>query len=164
MYVRGKYFWYGEDLTDAFAIRKKVFGDEQGMKDEVLFDDMDKVAVHAIVYNDKDEPIASGRIINDEGNYRIGKIAVLPEARGKLYGDFLVRMLVDKGYLAGATTIQVQSQIHAVGFYEKIGFKKSGNVFVDNNDGLTVQPMELPKGSLCKECQNNNVSRETSEN
>lgn len=151
--VRGKYFWYGEDLTDAFEIRSRVFVDEQKMDKDVVFDEDDKVSVHAIVYDTNEKPIASGRIFNDGTEYRIGKIAVLPEARGKKYGDFLVRMLVDKGYLAGADNIKVRSQLHAVPFYEKIGFRKCGNVFVDTKDGLTVQPMELPKGCLCKECQ-----------
>ena len=153
MYVKGKYLWYGDDLNDAFNIRKKVFGEEQKMKNEVLFDELDKVSVHAVVYDENEKPVASGRVAKDENEYRIGKIAVLPEARGKKFGDFLVRMLVDKAYLAGADTVKVRSQLHAVGFYEKIGFEKCGNVFVDPNDGLTVQPMELPKGSLCKECQ-----------
>lgn len=153
MYVKGKYLWYGDDLSEAYEIRKKVFNEEQQIPEKVLFDELDKVSVHAIVYDENEKPVASGRIARDEEEYRIGKIAVLPEARGKKLGDFLVRMLVDKAYLAGAETIKVRAQLHAVGFYEKIGFKKAGNVFVDSNDGLTVQPMELPKGSLCKECQ-----------
>lgn len=153
MYVKGKYLWYGDDLDDVFKIRRKVFGEEQKMSEEVLFDELDKVSVHAIVYDENEKPVASGRIAKDGDEYRIGKIAVLADSRGKKFGDFLVRMLVDKAYLAGANTIMVRAQLHAVGFYEKIGFKKCGNVFTDTRDGLTVQPMELPKGSLCKECQ-----------
>lgn len=149
--IRGVYLWYGDDLEDAYRIRRKVFVEEQKMREEDVFDSLDKVSVHAIVYDENENPVASGRIAVDGEEYRIGKIAVLEQCRGKKFGDFLVRMLVDKGYLAGAKTVMVRSQIHAVPFYEKIGFVKCGKVFVDT-DGLTVQPMELKKGALCKEC------------
>ena len=153
--IRGIYLWNGDDLSDAFKIRKLVFQEEQGMDQNNVFDGLDKVSVHAVVYNEDEKAVASGRIVCDNEEYRIGKIAVIKEERGKKYGDFLVRRLVDKGYLAGASTVKVHSQIHAISFYEKIGFKKCGNVFFDI-DGLEVQPMELVKGSLCKECNSKN--------
>lgn len=151
--IRGKYFWNGDDLTDANQIRKTVFVDEQEMKEGDVFDSLDTVSIHAVVYDENEKAVASGRITLDGEEYRIGKIAVLKEARGQGFGDFIVRMLVDKGYLAGAATVMVRSQIHAIPFYEKIGFVKCGEIFRDL-DGLEVQPMELIKGSLCKECSN----------
>jgi predicted GNAT family N-acyltransferase len=143
---------YGDNLKEAFEIRNEVFVCEQGMNEKDVFDDYDKVSVHAVVYNEENKPVASGRIAFDGTQYRIGKIAVRKKARGQKLGDFLVRMLIDKGYIAGADAIYVRAQLHAIGFYEKIGFSKDGEVFTDI-DGLKVQPMILKKGALCKECQ-----------
>lgn len=153
--IRGIYLWNGDDLTDAFKIRKQVFQKEQQMKEENVFDFLDETSVHVVLYDENEKAVASGRISHIQEEYRIGKIAVLKEERGNKYGDFLVRMLVDKGYLAGASTIKVHAQLHAVSFYKKIGFKNCGVVFIDI-DGLEVQPMELVRGELCKECTNCN--------
>lgn len=151
--IRGKYFWCGDDLTDAYQIRKTVFVDEKGMLENRIFDSLDEVSVHAVVYNEKDSPVASGRIALDGDEYRIEKVAVLEEARGQKFGDFLVRMLIDKGYLAGAMTVTTRALPNTIEFFEKIGFVKTGKPFI-TTEGENVQPMELVKGSLCKDCKN----------
>ena len=152
--IRGKYFMYGDDLMEAYEIRREVFVNEQKIKENEVFDNLDMVSVHAVVYDEDNKPVASGRIAFDGKEYRIGKIAVCKSSRGQKLGDFLVKMLIDKGYLAGADAVHVRAQLHAVGFYEKIGFVKNGVVFTDT-DNLVVQPMILIKGALCKECQKN---------
>ena len=42
-----------------------------------------------------------------EEYYKIGRIAVKKECRGKKYGDFIVRMLVDKAFTMGAKEVFV---------------------------------------------------------
>ena len=81
---------------EAEAIRRKVFIEEQGFSEEEQFDGRDERAWHLVV-DEAGKNAATGRIIiDDEGNWKIGKIAVLPEFRGMHIGDFTVRLLVDR--------------------------------------------------------------------
>ncbi|MDR1699650.1 MAG: GNAT family N-acetyltransferase, partial [Lachnoclostridium sp.] len=108
--ITGKYLWNGDDLKDAYDIRRRVFIDELGREEINVFDNFDKISVHGIIYNEEKKAVASGRIFYDGEIYRIEKIAVLIEERNKGYGEFLVKMLIDKGFEAGASDINVRTQ------------------------------------------------------
>lgn len=149
--IKGVYLNGEEDLTDAFSIRRKVFIEEQKVPEEIEMDELDAYAIHAVAY-DGDKAVATGRIIYDGDTYKIGRIAVLKEERGKQYGDFIVRMLVDKAFLHGAKEVLLGAQLPAVGFYEKIGFKPCGEEFEEA--GIPHIPMKLQHDGLCKKCQN----------
>ena len=156
MLVQGKYLHYGDDLTDVFEIRKKVFQMEQGVPSEDEFDAIDDLAIHVIVYttDTNKRPVATGRVYFDGQNYRIGRVAVLKEERGKYYGDFAVRMLANKAFLAGASDIFIHAQTSVKSFYEKIGFQVDGDDFVEA--GIKHIPMVIKSGALCKKCDNIN--------
>jgi predicted GNAT family N-acyltransferase len=119
----------GEDLTDAFFIRKKVFIEEQKIDVNIDFDDLDKDAIHVVAYEDN-YPVGTGRLINKENIYIIGRIAVLKEKRGNYYGDLIVRMLIKKAFDSGAEFVDIHSQLSAISFYKKIGFKEYGKKYV----------------------------------
>lgn len=148
--IEGKFKAGTDDLSDAFEIRKQVFHIEQGVDPALEFDQWDKKAVHVVVYNGS-KAVATGRVLKMEETYKIGRIAVLKEERGKQYGDFLVRMLIDRAFQAGAAEVTVGAQLHAVGFYEKIGFHSYGNEYEEA--GIRHIPMKIGKQDLCKKCK-----------
>ncbi len=152
MYIKGTFLHYGDALDEIFDIRKKVFQDELGVseKEERTEDDID--AIHAVAYKIEDEktPVATGRIIIENGKYKIGRIAVLKEERGKQYGDFIVKMLVNKGFLSGAEEVYVGALKHAISFYKKIGFEECGEPYTDM--GMLHYPMKISQGGVCKKC------------
>lgn len=152
MYIKGRFISYGEPLNEVFAIRKAVFQDEQGMTNDMDQDGKDKEAVHVVAYEigNENRPVATGRICMLDNEFRIGKIAVLKEERGKYYGDFVVRMLVDKAFLLGAKKVSVSAITTAVHFYEKIGFHKTGEEYMEN--GTPHVMMYLDQGDLCSKC------------
>lgn len=154
MLVQGKFLHYGDDLSDVFNIRKQVFQIEQGVSPEEEFDEVDDLAIHVIVYasDSNKHPVATGRVFYDGESYRIGRVAVLKSERGKKYGDFAVRMLVNKAFLAGAKEILINAQVNVVPFYEKIGFRAYGDEFVEA--GINHISMKISSGNLCKECEN----------
>ena len=152
MYIRGKYLYGNKDVEEVMDIRRKVFCEEQEFDESVTFDEYDSLAIHALVYNEEDVPVASGRIIINNDEFLIGRIGVLKEERGKKIGDFLVRMLVDKVFSLGGDCVVVHSQLHAIKFYKKIGFVLVGEVFEEN--GVPHQRLEIKNGQLCKECNN----------
>ena len=86
-------------------------------------------------------PVATGRLIFLENWFKIGRIAVKKECRGKHYGDFVVRMLLDKAFSMGAKEVFVGAQAHAISFYERIGFVKQEEEYYEetmyDNDQLS---------------------------
>lgn len=149
--IQGKYLYYGDNLSEVFNIRRKVFVDEQGVKEEEEFDDYDDLAVHALVYdNGNSKPVATGRVYHDGKNYRIGRIAVLKEERGKYYGDFVVRLLVNKAFLSGAEEVFINAQVAAVPFYAKIGFQSYGDIFEEA--GIKHISMKVELNNICQKC------------
>jgi len=154
MLVQGKYLYYSDDMSEAFEIRKQVFQMEQGVLAEEEFDEYDDLAVHVLVFATEESrrAVATGRVFFDGENYRIGRVAVLKKERGKKYGDFVVRMLANKAFLAGAKEILINAQISVIPFYEKIGFISCGQEFEEA--GIPHVPMKLISGSLCKDCNN----------
>lgn len=148
--IEGKFLSGQDDLAEVFYIRKKVFVDEQGISPEEEFDLLDQDAVHVLIFSGN-KPVATGRLLLDDGKYKAGRIAVLKEERGKMYGDFVVRILADHAFQAGAEHINVGAQISARGFYEKIGFVCCGEEYEEA--GIPHIPMELKKSTLCSACQ-----------
>ena len=141
-----------EEIT---PIRREVFGTEQGWCDDILFDETDETAIQAIVYKDMNRtiPVGVGRLhkLEAEGDFKIGRIAVKKEERGQGYGDFIVRMLVDKGLMMGADRVLVGAQPHAIAFYEKIGFRSIGETYTEA--GILHTVMEIRQNTVCKACQ-----------
>jgi Predicted acyltransferase len=151
--VKGKILNYDDDLTEAFEIRKQVFIDELRIPPQNEFDEEDYMAVHALVYNEQfDEPVATGRVAFDGEHYRIEHVAVLKNERKKGYGDFIVRILINKAIMAGAQEIYIDAFKITVPFYEKIGFQVVGEEFVKS--GICYVPMKIINGNLCKKCIN----------
>ena len=156
MFIQGKYFYYGDDISAAFEIRKQVFVIEQGVAAEEEFDSLDDLSVHVLVYalGESQRAVATGRVYYDGQNYRIGRVAVLKDERGKKYGDFVVRMLANKAFLSGAQEVYINAQVTAIPFYEKIGFICFGEEFVEAD--IKHISMKLISGSLCRDCSSTN--------
>lgn len=71
--------------TEAKTIREKVFMEEQGFKNE--FDEYDEMVPHAVLFMEGCA-VATGRLLPGErsGDFIIGRVAVLPEFRGRNLG------------------------------------------------------------------------------
>ncbi|MCH5273117.1 MAG: GNAT family N-acetyltransferase [Lachnospiraceae bacterium] len=154
--ICGRYYLGLDHMEEIAPIRREVFGTELGFPEDIIFDETDELAVQAVVYKDIDRtiPVGVGRLYrtDEEKEYKIGRIAVKKEERGQGFGDFIVRMLVDKGLMMGADRVVVGAQPHAVKFYEKIGFRPTGETYTEAGKEHTV--MEIRQGTVCKACQN----------
>lgn len=165
MYIQGKFKEIGDDLSDVFEIRRKVFIEEQGKTKSEEFDEYDKEAIFCVVYEQSDNvndvlnhkpiSVATGRLVLlEDGSFKIGRIAVLKEFRGKKYGDMVVKMLVNKAFLSGAEKVYVSAQVRAKGFYETIGFEEYGDIYKEF--GVEHISMVLYQGKLCTLCSHKN--------
>jgi predicted GNAT family N-acyltransferase len=144
MLIEGKLLSYGDDISEAFRIRHQVFIEELGIPKETVFDGLDDQAIHVIVYEEDPEwktragkcsvkkAVATGRINYDGEICTMGYIAVLKEYRGRMYGDFTVRMLLNKAFTSGINCVHVDTPQSVQGFYQTIGFCHTGRNYVNN--------------------------------
>lgn len=128
--ITTKLFSGKDDIQEALEVRKAVFINEQGISERIERDEYDKVAEHVIVY-ENGIPLATGRLLREDNQYTIGRVAVLKEHRSKKLGAVVVNALVEKAFKNGASEVQIHAQKWVQGFYEKLGFRVYGDVFVE---------------------------------
>ncbi len=123
-----EYKWFPAGvIDDSFRkLRIDIFVKEQGVPEENEFDDYDMQVPHLVIFLDG-EAVATGRVIPyGEDTVKIGRIAVKKDKRGLRLGEKIVLELLRKSKEDGAKTVCVGAQTHAVGFYEKCGFRLLG--------------------------------------
>lgn len=140
--VTNRWFLGVEDITDALSIRKKVFIDEQSCPIEIERDAYDKGAMHVVLYA-QDKPVGCGRIVVKDTCFKLGRIAVLKHARGKHYGDLILRLLLLKSFNMGAIKVRLGAQINAATFYQRFGFVAYGKNYIEAN--IEHVPMQVTK-------------------
>ena len=111
--------FYNELHKDCVHIREVIFVQEQGFMYE--FDDIDQICLHAVFYING-QPIATGRTFCKGGVWYIGRIAVMPEYRGRDIGSEMVRTLEAEARRQGADSTTLAAQCRAAEFYEKLGY------------------------------------------
>lgn len=133
---------FDSEFESVRSIRTAVFTNEQGADAGGEFDSLDSTADFVLLYDGK-SAAATARVVLIDKGYKIGRIAVLKEYRGKGYGNAVVRAVTEKAFEKGAHEVFVDAQNYAVPFYEKIGFKVIGEELIDR--GLPHIPMCVEK-------------------
>ncbi|WP_336949452.1 GNAT family N-acetyltransferase [Acinetobacter junii] len=110
---------------DAKFIRKQVFIIEQNIPEEEEWDDQDMISDHFVVY-DQDQPIATARLLQ---NNSVGRVAVLKAYRGQGIGRMIMLEIIRQAHQQDRTFLQLSSQVHAISFYEKLGFSIQGDAY-----------------------------------
>lgn len=115
---------------DAARIREEVFMKEQGFHDE--FDSTDKTAAHIVLYIEG-IPAGTCRFFpgQEEGEYVIGRIAVLKEYRGEGLGSKVLTAAESAIQDAGGQKAILHAQQQARLFYEKLGYTAYGEPDLD---------------------------------
>lgn len=118
--------------SDAAAIRREVFMEEQGFREE--FDEIDKTAVHLVMY-EKGEPIAVCRYYPDpEPNcWRFGRLAIRKPYRVGGRGRALLAAAEADILQAGGQKVRLSAQVRVQGFYEKCGYRAVGDIYLDED-------------------------------
>src|ERR1700688_1771477 len=109
-------------MARAYAIRRRVFIEEQSVPEEIELDADDAHAFHALATIGKDA-IGCGRMLDHgDGEVKIGRMAVLPEFRGTGVGAHILRFLIDRARARGLRRAILHAPLTADGFYLKEGF------------------------------------------
>jgi predicted GNAT family N-acyltransferase len=117
-----------KDAGSALAdIRRHVFIEEQSVPESLEWDGMDDDAVHVLAL-DATHAIGCARMLSGG---RIGRMAVLPEWRGRGVGRAMLETLIALSREQGLAHVSLSAQTHAIPFYAKSGFKVCSEIYDD---------------------------------
>ncbi len=115
-----------EELEKAFAIRRKVFVEEQNCPPELEWENEDE-SIHFLAELNG-EPCGACRWRKTDQGYKLERFAVLKEYRGKRIGQALMAAAL-ADLPDDAHYIYLNAQLHALPLYARFGFIAEGNQF-----------------------------------
>lgn len=119
------------DYQQSLEIRREVFVSEQGVPAELEVDEFEQSSVHFLCRLG-DVAVATGRLRRKDSYCKFERIATLAAYRGHGYGILLMQFMQD---YARAHYPELAPYMHAqtpaVGFYEKLGWRKTGAEFYE---------------------------------
>ena len=125
-----------EELDLGFALRIKVFVEEQNVPIELELDDKDHSmnTVHIGYFND-DKLIGVARLIDmDKDVIHIGRVVIDKEYRGQGIGRELIIGCenIAQQILKRKTIIELSAQIQAENFYKSLGYNRvNDKIYLD---------------------------------
>jgi predicted GNAT family N-acyltransferase len=118
---------YGDPaLTEAFAIRRKVFVDEQHCPADLEYEN-DDVSTHFLAMSDG-VPCGAARWRQTANGIKLERFAVLPEYRGRGVGAHLLEAVL-ADVPRSAKKIYLNAQLSAMDFYLRFRFMPVGERF-----------------------------------
>ncbi|MED0970447.1 GNAT family N-acetyltransferase [Bacillus paramycoides] len=133
------------DLETAFHIRKEVFVKEQGVPLEDEFDTFDRIGEeckHILVYYNE-LPVGTGRIRFVDGIGKLERISILKDYRKYGLGKVIIQALEEIARNKEANKVKLHGQTHAEGFYKKLGYQTSSDVFMEDGIPHILMTKEL---------------------
>ena len=127
-------------FMEAADIRRAVFIEEQKVPSAMEWDPHDNVSAHLILYY-LGKPAGTLRFYPDLNRQHIGRVAVLPEYRGRGFGKLLLERCLTEGRRLGFVRAILSSQSEKIGFYSAFGFQAAGEEFMEA--GILHRRMEL---------------------
>ena len=134
-----------DDLRIAFHIRKEVFVKEQNVLLEEEFDEFDtmnELSEHILVYYN-DQPVGTGRVrwVDDFG--KLERICILEPYRKFGLGKVTIGTLEEIAEEKGLSRVKLHGQTHAEGFYKKLGYQTSSDIFMEDGIPHVLMTKEL---------------------
>ncbi|MEP0155045.1 GNAT family N-acetyltransferase [Pseudophaeobacter sp.] len=119
------------DFATCLALRHTVFVKEQGVPVAEEQDAFDAVATHLLA-QDGSTPVGTARILFQGDVAKVGRVCVLQSARGTGLGADVIRAAIEIAQKTpGIARVKLGAQIHALGFYTKLGFQAFGPIYDD---------------------------------
>ena len=111
-------------------IREQVFVRELEIPRTLEWDGKDARAVHLVAESHLGLPIGTARML---ASGQIGRMAVLAQWRGRGVGYRLLQTLLEIAKEEAYPNPWLNAQASALAFYEKAGFTRSGNEYLEAN-------------------------------
>lgn len=114
------------ELKEAFGVRKKVFVEEQGISEDLEFDNRDREALHVIVA-DAERVISTARVIFLTAHQaKLERMAVLRPFRRRGIGSRIISFLNEELKNRQVEQVVLHAQYAVVAFYKSCGFEELG--------------------------------------
>ena len=126
-----------DDLPAICDIRRMVFIEEQQIPANLEWDGLDADCRHVLAFSQSDEAVGTGRLL---ANGRIGRMAVLPDWRGRGIGTAILDALLQLARREDHPRVSLHAQRTVARFYRNAGFRETGEVFMEA--GIEHVPME----------------------
>jgi predicted GNAT family N-acyltransferase len=121
-----------EDRDAAYALRRSVFEEEQGIPRPLDRDPHDFNADHVVAFDAEGRCIGTGRIVRlDQRTCQVGRQATAPSYRKSGVGAAVLGTLERMARMRGVAELTVHAQLPAEPFYRSQGFERGGEPFVD---------------------------------
>ncbi len=120
-----------------FDVRDAVFTVEQGITDPPDIDEYDTDALHFLA-EDGAGPAGTARIVAKGDAAKIGRVAVLKSHRGTGLGAKIMKAVTTEAKARGFRFAVLESQTHAMAFYENLGFVAEGSEYDDGSGILHI--------------------------
>jgi predicted GNAT family N-acyltransferase len=134
-----KLIQYGSDeYNQAAQLRYQLFYREHGIPFELIFDAHEEQDLHlAITARSDNRVLAYGRLGQTHFNeFQIYQMVVLPEYQGQRLGTRLLQGLIEAAIERGADRVVLNARVTKIQFYQKLGFKRVGDVFASSMTGV----------------------------
>lgn len=132
-----------EDERAIREVRTAVFVEEQNVPVELDFDGLDGSCQHVLAVAPDGRAVGTARMLDDG---HIGRMAVLQDWRGRGVGTRMLEALLARAVGMGLRRVLLHSQDHAAPFYERLGFVKVGDCFMDAGIPHYRMDKNLPEG------------------
>lgn len=121
------------DYQKCLEIRKKVFIEEQGVSPDIELDEFEDDSLHFLIkMNEK--VVGASRLRKKEWYLKFERIAVLSTFRGQGIGKILMQGMREYARnVHPESLLAMHAQTRALSFYEKLGWKKIGDTFLEAN-------------------------------
>lgn len=109
----------------AYSVRVQGMNRRHHISLREEFDEHDGDESKYIVILDDTYPVATCRFYElDQRSVLVGRVVVLPEYRGQHLGSMVIKEAEKWIAELGYANIRIESRVEAVGFYEKLGYKR----------------------------------------
>lgn len=140
-----------EEYEAVLRIRTEVFIEEQEVPEEL---ELDPLQGHNFLLWEDSSPIGTGRYLVKQGLVKYERIAILKAFRGRGVGKLLMEHMQADAKKRFPDHLNVMhAQVYATPFYEKLGWRAIGDVFLDADieHKWMVIPPENPELLTCRD-------------
>jgi predicted GNAT family N-acyltransferase len=136
------------DREAAYALRRRVFEEEQNVPRPLDRDAADHQANHVVAFDEAGNCVGTGRFVRrDNRVVQIGRMAVDAAHRRHGVGALVMEALERMAVLRGIIEVVLHAQLPSVKFFERRGYQQEGETFLEEGvPHIRMRKVLLPPG------------------
>jgi putative N-acetyltransferase (TIGR04045 family) len=119
-----------DDVGGAFAVRERVFCEEQGVPREQEIDERDADALHLVALDPEGgRVIGTLRLLVEAEQAKVGRVAVEREWRRRGVAALMLELALSRARELGCVRVRLAAQLAATSVYRRAGFAVESEPF-----------------------------------